>query len=245
MELPMPRLLACLLALLILAVVAAPVKNVFADHHEGDDAPAAVEDVPVVTPDQVINLFNGQDLNGWSFELRGEGDTAQVFRVEDGLIKISGSPAGIMRTDVEYRDYELEVQWRWVAAGGNSGVLIHCSTPNERNVWPKSIECQLAANNAGDFWVIGETLTVRDPDTRTSGRRTVNYTDDSENELGQWNSMTVQARGDTVKVFVNGVLVNEGWDCSADHGAICLQSEGQAIEYRLVQLRPLPAEAGE
>jgi len=52
----------------------------------------------------------------------------------------------------------------------------------------------------------------------------------------------VQARGDTVKVFVNGDLVNEAWDCSASSGAICLQAEGTPIEYRKVQLRPLSEE---
>ena len=195
-----------------------------------------------ITPDAPIDLFNGEDLAGWTFELRGEGDPADVYRVEDGIIRVSGRPSGIMRTQAAYQNYELEVQWRWPGGGGNSGVLIHCSTPNERNVWPKSLEVQLAHNNAGDFWVIGETIRVNDAQSRTNGRRTTNYTDGSEHELGQWNTVIVRARGNHVTVHVNGELVNEAWDCSASSGAICLQSEGQRVEFRTVQIRPLPAE---
>lgn len=196
-----------------------------------------------ITPDKPIDLFNGKDLSGWIFDIGSkdqEIDPASVYTLEDGIIKNTGRPSGVMRTEQTYKDYEIEVQWRWPGKGGNSGLLIHCSKPRERNVWPKSLEVQLASKNAGDFWVIGEKIRVKDPDKRTSGRRTVNYTDDSEKKLGEWNTMVVQVRGDTVKVYVNGDLVNEAWECSATSGAICLQAEGTPIEYRKVQLRPLP-----
>ncbi len=194
-----------------------------------------------ITPDKPIDLFNSEDLSGWVYDLEGD-DTkpGDVFTVVDGVLKNTGKPRGVIRTEHDYTDYEIEVQWRWPGKGGNSGLLIHCSTPRNRSIWPKSLEVQLANNNAGDFWVIGETIMVKDPEKRTKGRRTPNTTDGSEHKLGQWNTMIVQARGDTVKVFVNGDLVNEAWDCSADSGAICLQAEGTPIEYRKVQIRPLP-----
>jgi hypothetical protein len=203
----------------------------------------ATDQAKPITPDKPIELFNGKDLSNWTYDIGGQ-DTkpADVYRVEDGIIKNNGRPSGVMRTKQTYRDYEIEVQWRWPKKGGNSGLLIHSSKPRERNVWPKSLEVQLASKNAGDFWVIGESVRVKDADKRTKGRRTINYTDDSEKELGEWNTLIVQARGDTVKVFVNGDLVNEAWDCSASSGAICLQAEGTPIEYRKVQLRPLPKE---
>lgn len=237
----MKRLITITLPLLVLGLLLIPAT--FADHHEKPDVKQADQDDKPITPDKPIDLFNGKDLDGWGYDLSGENTKpADVYTVEDGIIKNTGKPSAVMRTTQTYKDYELEVQWRWPGKGGNSGVLIHCSSPRERNIWPKSLECQLQSGMAGDFWVIGETITVKDPEKRTKGRQTVNYTDDSEKELGQWNTMIVQARGDSVKVFVNGTLVNEAWDCSASSGAICLQAEGTPIEYRKVQLRPLPEE---
>lgn len=200
------------------------------------------QDEPI-KPGKPINLFNGKDLDGWIYDIKDDNTKpSDVFKVEDGVIKNAGNPIGVIRTSRAYKDYEIEVQWRWPGKGGNSGLLIHCSTPRNRNVWPQSLEVQLASKNAGDFWVIGETIKVKNPEKRTKGRRTINYTDDSEKKLGEWNTIIVQARGGSVKVYVNGDLVNEAWDCSVSSGAICLQAEGTPIEYRKVQIRPLPEE---
>ncbi len=194
-----------------------------------------------ITPDKPIDLFNGKDLDGWVYDLSGENTKpADVYTVADGVIKNTGKPSSVLRTAKNYKDYEVQVQWRWPGKGGNSGLLVHCSSPRERNIWPKSLEVQLQSGEAGDFWIIGETIKVKDPETRTRDRRTINYTDGSENELGKWNTLIVQCRGNTVKVYVNGTLVNEAWDCSASSGAICLQAEGTPVEYRKVQIRPLP-----
>lgn len=206
-------------------------------------SPAAAkdhEDKPI-TPDKPIDLFNGKDLSNWTYDFFAEDKKpSDIYKVEDGIIKNAGRPVAVMRTKQTYKDYEIEVQWRWPGKGGNSGLLIHCSKPRNRNIWPQSLEVQLASQNAGDFWVIGEKVRVKDGEKRTKGRRTINYTDGSEKKLGEWNTMIVQARGDTVKVYINGELVNEAWDCSASSGAICLQAEGTPIEYRKVQIRPLP-----
>lgn len=231
----MLRLIAPMLALLLLACHALPLATA-----DDDKKPAGAEDTPTITPDKPIDLFNGKDLDGWQFDVAGESDPAKLYRVEDGLIKVAGNPKGVMRTKRFYKDYLLEVQWRWPGKGGNSGVLIHSSKPRERNVWPKSLEVQLQSKDAGDFWVIGESVRVKDAEKRTKGRRTKNYTDGSEKTLGEWNTLIVHVRGDTVKVYINGELVNEAWDCSTDKGAICLQSEGTAVEFRKVQVRPLP-----
>jgi hypothetical protein len=48
--------------------------------------------------------------------------------------------------------------------------------------------------------------------------------------------MKVRCKGDTITVWVNGVLMNEGTGLSASKGAICLQSEGAEIHFRKVEL---------
>ena len=61
-------------------------------------------------------------------------------------------------------------------------------------------------------------------------------TDDSENEPGKWNQMVIECREDTVTVWVNGDLVNEGFDCTATSGQIAIQAEGAPCEFRKVEL---------
>ncbi len=59
--------------------------------------------------------------------------------------------------------------------------------------------------------------------------------------------MVVEARGDTLKVWVNGDLVNEGTGATAQSGQIALQAEGTEVEFRKVEIGPLPEgqQAGE
>jgi hypothetical protein len=74
----------------------------------------------------------------------------------------------------------------------------------------------------------------------TDARRILNLTDNSERPLGEWNSMAIEARGRTLKVWVNGDLVNEGFGATADSGKIALQAEGTEVEFRRVEMKPLP-----
>ena len=118
-------------------------------------------------------------------------------------------------------------------------------------MFPKSIEVQMMHENAGDFWCIVEDIEVPDMEKRrgpkanwgiTEGkeRRIINLTDDSEKPLGEWNTMVVEARGDTLKVWVNGDLVNEGSKATATSGKLALQAEGTEVEFRKVEIGPLP-----
>ena len=90
-------------------------------------------------------------------------------------------------------------------------------------MFPQSIEVQMAHENAGDFWCIQEDIKVPDMEKRRprkegekwggsegDARRILNLTDTSEKPLGEWNTMVVEARGRTIKVWVNGDLVNDG-----------------------------------
>ena len=188
-----------------------------------------------------IPLFNGTDLSGWTFDVKGDADPASIWSVHDGLLVCKGRPTGVIRTDRSYSNYVLTVEWRWApgSEGGNSGCLVHCSKPRELDIWPKSIEVQLGKGDAGDFWTIGETIEVSPERKPESGRRILNLTDNSEKPVGEWNTMRVRCEGRNIVVWVNGDKVNEGTHCSASEGAISLQSEGAEIHFRKVELTPL------
>jgi hypothetical protein len=203
----------------------------------GDDASSSQSDKA-----KSIKLFDGKSLSGWSFHCDEPNvKTEDVWSVEAGVLKCKGRPVGYLRTDKsDYKNYKLSLQWRWPGSGGNNGVLVHVSKPHALGVWPKSIEVQLGSGDAGDFWIIGTDLDVENESARKKGRRHINLTDGSEKPLQQWNTMEVECVGDKVTVLVNDQLVNVAENCSVTEGAIALQSEGTPIEFRNIELTPLP-----
>jgi putative membrane-bound dehydrogenase-like protein len=62
---------------------------------------------------------------------------------------------------------------------------------------------------------------------------------DLENPLGEWNRMEVICAGDTIRILLNGELVNEATDCHPSSGFIGLQSEFAACLIRRLELHPL------
>jgi len=202
-------------------------------------------------PPQSQSLFNGKDLAGWHVDVPAADSNARLrspFIVRSGMLVSLGEPRGHLITDSSYRDYRLEVEYRFPGTPGNAGVLVHASTPRALyQMFPKSIEVQMESGNAGDFWCIVEDIRVPDMERRrgpreqwgiTEGkaRRILNLTDNSEKPLGQWNTMVIEAVGRSIKVWVNGDLVNEGFDATADHGQIAVQSEGSEVELRKILL---------
>ncbi len=199
-------------------------------------------------------LFDGRDLAGWHADVPARDADPGLppsFAVRDGMLVSLGTPEGHLITDASYRDYRLVVEYRWAGEPGNCGVLVHASTPRRLyGMFPQSIECQMHAGNAGDFWCIGEDIRVPDMEKRRGPkdqwgidgdkrRRIANLTDGSEKPPGEWNQMVIECRGRSIDVWVNGDLVNQGTDCTADSGHIALQAEGAPVEFRRIELSPL------
>ncbi len=64
-------------------------------------------------------------------------------------------------------------------------------------------------------------------------------TDDSESPVGEWNTMVIECVMNEVKVWLNGDLVNYGYDCTANKGQIAVQAEGSEVEFRKLDLTPI------
>jgi len=183
-----------------------------------------------------ISLFNGRDFSGWHiFHEDQDIDVFTVWSVKDGVIRCTGSPFGYIRTEDDYANYKLHVEWRWPDEPTNSGVFVHMSGPDK--LWPKSIECQLQSGNAGDF--------IAFPDTDFKERinknryRIQKKAESSEKPPGEWNIYEIICQGNTIQVYVNGVLQNEATETNVNSGKICLQSEGKTIEFRNIYIESL------
>ncbi len=201
-----------------------------------------------------MSLFNGNDLVGWHIDVpdMDKDSTLQSpFLIRNGMLVSMGTPNGHIITDAEYENFKLEVEYRFAGVPGNCGVLVFASTPRALyEMFPKSIEVQMMHENAGDFWCIVEDISVPDMEARRGpkeewgitegkGRRILNLTDGTEKPVGEWNNMVIECAGNTIQVWVNGVKVNHGTDCTASKGHIALQAEGSEVEFRKVELTQL------
>jgi len=201
-----------------------------------------------------IPLFNGKDLNGWHADvpaLDTVPDAISPFVIRDGMLVSLGTPEGHLITDAVYENFRLDIEYRFAGEPGNCGVLVFVSTPRALyKMFPKSIEVQMMHENAGDFWCIVEDITTenmlerRGPKTDwgiTEGklRRIKNLTDGSEMPVGEWNTMKVECLRNEIKVWVNGDLVNHGYNATASSGQIAVQAEGSEVEFRKVELTPI------
>jgi hypothetical protein len=43
----------------------------------------------------------------------------------------------------------------------------------------------------------------------------------------------------SIKIWVNGDLVNYGYNCTTDKGNIALQAEGSEVEFRKLEITPI------
>jgi hypothetical protein len=145
-------------------------------------APAAEPDTTVV-PHQVIRLFNGKDLSGWTTWLvdTQREDPRGVYSVHDGVIRISGDGFGYLSTSRAYRDYRLVAEVKWgtrdyrtrVGMARDSGIFLHSVGPEgnsydcgwgstRRNTgsdissgaYKAAIECQVMEGGFGDLLLI-------------------------------------------------------------------------------------------
>lgn len=202
-------------------------------------------------------LFNGTDLTGWHVDVPKADKNPDIkpsFIVRDGLLVSLGTPRGHLITDAVYQDYRLELEYRFAGKPGNCGVLVHASTPRALyKMFPASIEVQMNSGDAGDFWCIAENIEVEDMETRRpknspeqkyggtakDARRILNLTNDSENPVGEWNTMVIECQSDELKVWVNNTLVNHGTNGTATKGQIALQAEGVEVEFKGLTLSTL------
>jgi hypothetical protein len=216
--------------------------------------------------DKPVVLFNGGNLENFDTFLKTSGlnsDPDHVFRVETGMIHVSGKEFGYIITKKEFSNYYLRAEFKWGEAtyaprkgqARDSGILYHVQGPQK--VWPTSIEFQILEGGTGDFWMTdGGAITANG--VRATGpegkavkvdrlrkgpwKDVTGYRDpvgEVEEPHGKWNLLELVAQGDHVRQFVNRKLVNEGSEAFPSSGKILFQSEGAEIYFRKITLFPL------
>jgi len=186
-----------------------------------------------------VPLFNGKNLDGWV----NVNCAPETFTVRDGMIICTGIPTGVLRTDKQYENYILELEWRHMKKGGNAGLFVHSwdiTAPGQP--FTRSIEVQIMDGNAGDIFAIhGATMCPDKPHPRWPGAMRSLPGEDRMNPTGQWNHYQVVSRDGTITLAVNGGIVTRGYHCNPRKGYICLESEGSEIHFRNIRIKELPS----
>jgi hypothetical protein len=192
------------------------------------------------------NLFNGKDLKGW-VNVNTAPDT---WKVRKGTLICSGKPIGVMRTERQYENFILEIEWKHMEAGGNSGVFVWSEgTPFENDPLTKAIEVQMlelewaTQHNQTDAYVHGElfpTMGMKAIPDNPRGPRSKSLENRARGK-GEWNKYVVVCVDGTVKLSVNGKFVNGLRASERKKGYICLEAEGAEIHFRNIRILELPA----
>lgn len=227
----------------------------------------AAQTVKVPPHKPAIVLFNGRDLNNFDSFIRGNGlnsDPDHIFKVEGGVIHVSGNGFGYLITRESYKDFYLRADFKWgegtflerKGQARDSGILFNVQ--GEQKVWPRSVELQINEGGTGDFWMTdGAALTGRDgkrvtgppgsalmiPHFNKGTFPNVVGVRDPKGELekphGEWNRLELISQGGHILQYVNGKLANEGTDAFPTEGKILFQTEGAEVFFRNLILYPL------
>lgn len=198
------------------------------------------------------DLFNGKDLTGW-VDVNTSPETWTVN--DEGLLVCKGLPIGVMRSEKQYENFILRIEWRHMEAGGNSGIFVwsEANIPEGRRL-PAGVEVQMLeldwpnqhrdkdGNPAPIAFVSGEvwgTFTTRTEPDNPRGERSKSLELRCKGK-GEWNTYDVVAVDGTIKLSINGKFVNGISKSTIKKGYFCLESEGAEIHFRSIKIMELP-----
>lgn len=194
-------------------------------------------------------IFNGKDLTGFT-DVNTSEDT---WKVADGILVCTGNPIGVMRTEKQYENFILDVEWKFIGEGGNSGCFILADgTPYKDSPFPTGVEVQMLdpgwAEATGRpkekaqghlFPVQGLEGTIADNPSEVVRGRSYSL-ENRVNNAGTWNRYIVVCIDGTIKLNVNGKFVNGIRSTQRKKGYICPEAEGAEIHFRKFDILEFP-----
>ena len=163
------------------------------------------------------SLFNGKDLAGWA-------PVHDVtFVVTNGSLRLVKG-MGWLRTDRQFAAFILEVEWRALEPGYDSGLFIRAGL--EGKPWPK------------DGWQVN--LKDAALGGLVKGFKTVVPAETPRMPVNQWVKFRLEVRGKKIALDVDGERAWEFSELDADRGYIGIQVEDKAFDFRNLRIQELP-----
>jgi len=178
-------------------------------------------DAPATAPaaGQAVRLFDGKTLAGWKV-------IGCEAVVEDGAILIK-SGNGIVRTERQYGDFILEIEWKALKSDRwDSGIFFRCADPPPGRPWPRVWQANLAKGMEGNVPEL--------KDARSRGLI----------KAGEWNHFRLTVVGTRAELEINGKPAWKADGVTDRSGYIALQAEvpaGGQFLFRNITLVDLSA----
>jgi len=183
-------------------------------------------------------------------QVNTEDDT---WNLNKDILVCSGHPIGVIRSEKEYENFIMHIEWKHMEAGGNSGTFVWSNAMPGDNRLPNGVEVQMLeldwvnqhirdgkkppiAYVHGEVFGVGGVEIVPD---NPRGKRSKS-TENRCKGKGKWNTYDVVCIDGTIKLSVNGKFVNGISKASKTKGYICLESEGAEIHFRNIKIIELP-----
>ncbi|PXY24440.1 ThuA domain-containing protein [Prauserella flavalba] len=182
-------------------------------------------------------LFDGTAASMEAWNQAGPGS----FELQSDCTIKSVGGMGLWWHEKEYAAYSLKMDWK-MAGDDNSGVFVGFPDPGN-DPWVavnQGYEIQIDATDADDR-TTGAIYTFQSADLAAR--------DEALNPPGEWNSYEIVVQGQTIKVYLNGVLINDfvSTDPARDlaQGFIGIQNHGNGddVFYRDIQIKELDVTA--
>ncbi len=180
------------------------------------------------------------------YQVNTEADT---WKVDGDILKCTGLPIGIIRSEKEYENYIMHVEWSHQKPGGNSGTFAWSKAQPGENRLPDGVEVQMldlewVKLNTRDgkvppiAYVHGEIFGVGGVEIVPENPRGKRSKSKENRVLGktEWNTYDIVCVDGNIKLSVNGKFVNGITNSSQKKGFICLEAEGSEIHFRNIQI---------
>lgn len=204
------------------------------------------------TLDRAILLNKEKDVNLVWKNVNTGPDT---WHIRNNILVCSGHPIGVMRSDKQYENFILHIEWKHIERGGNSGVFVWSNAnPPDSARLPDGVEVQMLeldwinmnkqngvtppeAYVHGELFGVGGVETLPDNPRGTRSKSIENRC----KGRGEWNVYDVVCVDGVIKLSVNGRFVNGISKSSQKRGYLCLESEGAEIHFRNIRIIELPS----
>jgi len=185
----------------------------------GGPRAADKEPEPGFTP-----LFNGKDLHGWHVMNKGQ------FSVKDGVLFLNKG-GGWLRSDKEYKDFELRLDFRFLHAKANSGIFFRAS--KEGNNYPaKNYQVQTMDDPSLASLFKGGLPAKNDKKDKEALQKV-------QKPAGKWQSYDISVQGPRVEVKLNGTVITTAEGLADIAGHIGIQGEGGQLEFKNIRIKEL------
>ncbi len=185
-------------------------------------------------------LFNGRDLTGW----QPVGDVAEAcWSVADGLLVCSGKKGPWLRSDAEFDDFNVRLEYR-LSTGGNSGMYVRVPLDGNHHrdndtLPPAGFEVQILDDAAPGH------LKLKDYQYSASIYDIAGANPRVSRPVGEWNSLEINCRGQHVTTWHNGHRVanitaadSPLLGLRSTKGFLGLQNHNTVVKLRDIRLGP-------